>query len=172
MRFNKKTQVTGVDRKDVRDHSTTISMLFWVLALVFGAYPAFAGDSLYGKVREVKRADLVVLDYGQGQYELRLAGIDLPREAEIASKAKQLVSDLVLGKNARMRFEGRTREGEMLARLYTDDPRIGIREVAVELVKAGLARRRKGFDFKYGELARAEREAQSARRGLWAVEPK
>jgi endonuclease YncB( thermonuclease family) len=58
----------------------------------------------------------------------------------------------------------------MMARLFTDDPEIGIKEVGVELVRAGLARRQKGFDLKYGELAAAEKEAQGARRGLWAAD--
>ena len=68
-----------------------------------------------------------------------------------------------------MRFQGRSEGGEMMVRLFTDDPDIGIKEVSVELVRAGLARRPKGFDFKYGELAAAEREAQAAKRGLWAT---
>jgi endonuclease YncB( thermonuclease family) len=122
-------------------------------------------------VTEVKSADLVTLDYGDGQYDLRLIGIDVPKDGPIATKATEFVSNLVLGKNARMRFEGRTESGEMMARLFTDDPDIGIKEVGVELVRAGLARRQKGFDFKYGELSAAEKEAQGARRGLWAADP-
>jgi endonuclease YncB( thermonuclease family) len=149
----------------------------WVIQSFFGCvvlladfFPVFAGDSLYGKVTGVKSADMVTFDYGAGRYDLRLVGIEVPREGPIAAKAKELVSNLVLGKSARMRFEGRTPNGEMLARLFTDDPAIGIKEVAVELVKAGLARRQKDYDFKYGELAAAEREARAARRGLWAAE--
>lgn len=154
----------------MRDKRATAGFL-GLLVLGAGLSTASAGDSLYGKVTEVKSADVVTFDYGAGRYDLRLAGIDVPKEGPIATKAKQFVSDLVLGKNARMRFEGRRPNGEMMARLFTDDPAIGIKEVAVELVKAGLARRQKDYDFKYGELAAAEREAQSGRRGLWAEAP-
>jgi endonuclease YncB( thermonuclease family) len=143
-------------------------LLVGAVALLATSFPARAGDSLYGKVTEVKSGDRVTLDYGAGSYELRLTGIDVPREGDIARQARERVAKLVLHKNARMRFEGRTENGEMLARLYTDDPELGIREVAVELVRAGLARRQKGFDFSYGELAAAEREARQAKRGLWA----
>lgn len=139
-------------------------LIFWA-----GLGPVFAGDSLYGKVTEVKSADVVILDYGAGQYDLKLVGIDVPKDGPIATKATEFVSNLVLGKNARMRFEGRTEGGEMMVRLFTDDPEIGIKEVGVELVRAGLARRQKDFDFKYGELSAAEKEAQDARRGLWAA---
>jgi endonuclease YncB( thermonuclease family) len=145
-----------------------------ILGLVIawaGVFLANAGDSLYGKVTEVKAADRVVLDYGSGQYELRIVGIEMPRDEQAAAKATQFVSDLLLGKNARMRFQGRTESGEMRVRLFTDDPELGIKEVSVELVRAGLVRRIKGFDFSYGELAAAEKEAREAKRGLWAAEP-
>jgi len=144
----------------------------WVGAAILGllalGLPAQAGDSLYGKVTEVKSANTVTLDYGAGQYELRLVGIELPKEKAFSDRATELVKRLVLGKNARMRFEGRSEDGVMNARLFTDDPEQGIQEVAVELVRAGLVQRAKDADFKYGELSAAEKEARDARRGLWA----
>jgi endonuclease YncB( thermonuclease family) len=54
----------------------------------------------------------------------------------------------------------------MLGRLDTDDPAIGIKDVGVELVRAGLARVQPGFG---GDLAKAENEARQAGRGLWAA---
>lgn len=133
-----------------------------------GASPVSAGDSIYGNVTEVKSADLVTFNYGTGQYDLRLIGIEVPQDESIAKQATAFVSDMLLGKKARMRFEGRAPTGEMMSRLFSDDPDTGIQEVAVELVRAGLARRERDFDFKYGELAAAEREARDAKRGLWA----
>ena len=150
----------------------TVTAVFLSLLIFWASLvPVFAGDSLYGKVTEVKSASLVTFDYGDGQYELHLIGIEVPRDGPIATKATEFVSNLVLGKNARMRFEGRTENGEMMVRLFTADPDIGIKEIGVELVRSGLARRLKGFDFKYGELAAAEKEAQGAQRGLWAEDP-
>jgi endonuclease YncB( thermonuclease family) len=143
--------------------------------LIVGAAlsPAFGGDSLWGKVTQVKSANLVVLDYGNGEpdrtYDIRLVGIDAPREGAFARQAREFVSRLVLGKNARMRLVGKAKNGEMVARLTTDDPVVGIKDVGVELVRAGLARKAKGYDYKYDELAAAEIEAQSAKRGLWAT---
>lgn len=128
---------------------------------------AFAGDSLYGTVTAIKSANLVTLDYGGGKYEVRLVGIDVPRNKKIAADAEQYVSRMILGKKVQMRFEGRAPNGEMRARLLTTDSTAGIRDVAIELVKAGLVQRHKGYDFKYGELAAAEREARKAKRGLW-----
>ena len=53
-------------------------------------------------------------------------------------------------------------------RSVDDHPVIGIKEVGVEMVRAGLARRQPGYDEKYGELAAAEDEARQAGRGIWA----
>jgi endonuclease YncB( thermonuclease family) len=143
------------------------------LVLLAVVFPACAGDSLYGKVTEVRSADVVILNYGHGQYVIRIMGIAVPPEGPIANQAREFVAKLVLEKNARMRLGSRAENGEMLARLFTDDPVNGIKDVGLELVRAGLARRQQGedaqFDYKYGELSIAEREAQKARRGLWAT---
>ena len=48
----------------------------------------------------------------------------------------------------------------MWARLLTADSVVGLnRDVGLELVRAGLARRRQDYDYKYGELSAAENEA-------------
>jgi endonuclease YncB( thermonuclease family) len=144
-----------------------------LLLLGAGLCPAFAGDSLYGKVTEVKSADLVVFDYGAGRYNVRIIGVDVPAEGPIATEARQFVTKLVLGKSARIRFEARAKNGEMVSRLFTADPKIGIKDVGLELVRNGLARRQQGedyqFGYKYGELSKAENEAREAKRGLWAT---
>lgn len=145
-----------------------IQGFFGVLVLVAGLGTSFAGDSLYGKVTSVPSADVVVLDYGSGRYNIRLIGIDAPRGAAVSNQAKQFVANLVLGKNARMRFDHRAPNGDMVSRLFTDDPVLGIKDVGIELVKAGLARRQSNYDYKYGELAAAENEAREAKRGLWS----
>jgi endonuclease YncB( thermonuclease family) len=157
-----------IERTVAAGRGGAVASLLGVWILGVGVPPALAGDSLYGAVTEVKDPSRVVLDYGEGRYELRLVGIEVPREGPVAEEAVELLSSMVLGRNARMRFEYRTPEGEMLARLFTDEPDGRIREVAVELVRAGLARRAEAFDFKYGQLAAAEREAREAKRGVWA----
>lgn len=147
-----------------------------LVLLIFGAglYPAFAGDSLYGRVTAVKSAEVVVLESGKIRYDIRMVGIDAPkqgrlaRDTRLARLARQFVADLVLGKNARVRLEYRNKNGEMVCRLMTDDPVNGIKDVGVELLRAGLGRRQSKYDYKYGELAAAEDEARNAKRGLWA----
>ena len=141
-------------------------------ALLFAAVgPVPGADSLYGKVTAVASAEVVTLEADGSEYQIRIIGIEAPKEEPLATQAKQLVSELVLGKNARTRFDHRAPNGEMVSRLFTDDPATGIKEVGLELLKAGLARRQQDYDYKYGELSAAEGEAQQAGRGLWAATP-
>ena len=142
------------------------------MILLTGVLPIFAGDSLYGKVIEVKSANVVVFDYGTGQYVVRIIGIDVPKLGLIAARSKEVVIKMVLGKGARIRFQGRNKEGEMVSRLMADDPVNGVKDVGLELIRKGLARRQPGedhdFGYKYGELTRAETEAKERKRGLWS----
>ena len=131
-------------------------------------FPVLGGDSMYGTVTEVRSADVLTFDYGEGKYQVRIIGIDVPRDGALARRAKQFVTSLVLNKKVRLRFDHRTPNGEMVCRVFTDDPDIGIKEVGVELLKTGFARRQKGYDYKYGELSAAENDAKKARRGVWA----
>ena len=146
-----------------------------LVLLALGALlsPAYAGDSIYGKVTEVRSADVVVLDYGAGRYIVHIVGIEVPKEGRTATAAKQFVTKLLLGKNARMFLQARKESGEIEARLQTDDPEIGLKDVGRELIKFGLVRRQQGedtqFGYKYRELSTAEREAQDAKRGVWAA---
>ena len=128
------------------------------------SFPAKAGDVISGKITEVKSADLVVLDYGHGTYNVRIAGIVVASDKAIAGQAKQFVSNLVLGKTVRGRFEYRNKDGEMVVRLIVGDPGT---DVGIELVRQGLAKRQANYDYKYREMSKAEDEARASRRGVW-----
>jgi endonuclease YncB( thermonuclease family) len=148
--------------------SSAAAFLLVMLAAVAATPARPAGDSLIGTVTAVRAADLVVFNHGAGEYNLRLIGVAPPRTGPMADSARQFVSRMALGKVMRMRFEYRARNGDMLSRLFTTDTVAGIREVNVELLRAGLARRQANYDYKYGELSAAEAEARRAQRGLWA----
>jgi len=141
-----------------------------LLLLPAGIFRTFAGDSLYGTVTAVRSAEVVVFDYDTGQYVVRIVGINAPKDTSLARQATQFVANLVLKKRARIRFEGRI-NGQMVSQLFTADSLVPIKDVGLELVRAGLARRQATYDYKYGELSAAEKEARQARRGLWAAAP-
>src|SRR5205823_10538889 len=77
--------------------------ILFLLIVTASHFPAKAADVISGKIIEVKSADLVVLDYGHGTYNVRIAGIDVPKQGPIAVQAKQLVTTLVLGMTVRGR---------------------------------------------------------------------
>jgi endonuclease YncB( thermonuclease family) len=155
-----------------RPHTASILAAFLlVAALCFSAQQTVAGDSIYGKIIAIKTADVVVLDYGGGTYDVRIVGIDAPKEGARAAEAKKLTNDLVLGKNVRLRLEGRADNGEFIGQLTTDDPVTGIKDIGIELLETGLVQRLVRYDYKYGELSAAENKAKQAKRGLWAPAP-
>lgn len=140
------------------------------LILLTSCLPAFAGDVFGGKVTEVRSAEIIVVDYGRGQYIVRIVGIAVPLEGPVAIEAKKAVSTMLLGKTVYARFQGRNKSGEMVSRVFVGDPG---KDVGLDLVRTGLARRQQGqdsqFDYKYGELTKAENEARENKRGLWAT---
>lgn len=144
------------------------------VAVVLGlcGSPALAADSIYGRVTAVRSPDVVVFNYGTGQgagqYVLRIIGIDPPTDRARVADSTRFLSNLVLNKNVRMRLERKAPNGDLYARLFTDDPVNGIKDVGLEMIRAGLARRQPTYDGKYGEMAAAENEARSARRGIWS----
>jgi endonuclease YncB( thermonuclease family) len=123
-----------------------------------------AGDGFGGRVKEVRTADLLLLDHGHGTWLVRLYGVVAPKEGPVAVEAKKFVENLVMGKPIHARFEGRHGD-EMWAVVGAGEPGV---DVGLELVRAGLARRDPKIDYKYGELSRAEEEARREKRGLWA----
>lgn len=130
-----------------------------------------AGDSLVGKIVAIKSASQVTMDYGAGQVDIVINGIEIDRRDTLERDARAALADLVLGKVVRLRFDGYLPGGEMSGRLRigaiggTDER---VRDVGVELVRAGKVRAAKGYPkYKYGEMTRAEAEAINTRRGVW-----
>jgi endonuclease YncB( thermonuclease family) len=157
----------------VKQHQ--IPKLCWAIILLVGAASIFgivgvrAGDSLYGKVVAIKGPVLVTFDYGAGNYDIRLTGIAVPRQGKSAMDAERYLAKILLNRSARLRFDGRTPEGQMMGRVYTDDPEIGIVDVGLEMVRTGFATQsEKVAEYKYGELATAMEEARARKLGVWA----
>lgn len=135
----------------------------FALILVLIAATASAGDAFNGVVKSVRTAEVMTVDTGHGIFIVRLFAVDAPKEGAAAERAKQFVANLVLGKVIHARLDGGRRNGEMVSTVGVENTDVGL-----ELVRVGLARRRAGQDYKYGELSRAEEEARRAKRGVWA----
>lgn len=153
----------------IRDRFSRLTLFpALVLASFIFAASAYAGDSAYGKVTAVKRADLVTFDHGAGSFDVHLAGIEIAKDESSAREATRFMTELLLGKPARLRFDGRNRKGEMVGRLHTNDPTFGIKDAGVELVRNGMAMPQREYrGYKYDEPGQALKEARANKVGMW-----
>lgn len=155
----------------VKRSAVLAGVIILTTAFAFPPIVATPGDSLCGTVTAVRAADLITLDYGTGSYVVRIAGVAIERDSARGRQATQYMTTLLLGKFVRLRFDGRNDNGEMVGRIWIDDPeRPGraVRDAGLDLVRAGLARRQAEYTgYKYREMERAEVEARRLKRGFW-----
>jgi endonuclease YncB( thermonuclease family) len=132
--------------------------------------PASAGDSFVGRVTAVKGANVITMQQGTIVYDVRINGIVVDQDPTLARAARDAVSQMVLGKNVRLRFDG-LYDGQMTGRIKIGaigKPEEQVRDLGVELVRDGLVRRDTAYaKYKYGQMEQAESEARQNRRGLW-----
>ena len=139
--------------------------------------PAAGGSTLTGRVVRVADGDtLTVLDNTNTQHRIRLQGIDAPESHQaFGTRSKQSLSDMVFGKTVTVEYYKTDQYGRIVGKILLDG-----KDIDLEQVKAGMAWHYKEYEREQTpadrELyARAEAEARSARRGLWAdadpVEP-
>ena len=106
---------------------------------------------------------ITVLAAGNVQLKVRLDGIDAPElKQPFSQQSKQALSGLVFGRTVNLHVTGKDRYKRTLAVVMVE----GL-NVNREMVLRGLAWRYEKYS-KDAALLAAQREAQSARRGLWA----
>jgi micrococcal nuclease len=118
---------------------------------------------LTGKCVGVTDGDTItVLDADKHQHKIRLEGIDAPESGQpFGKQAKKALSDKVFGKDIAVKQSGEDKYGRTLGHVY-----IGKQHVNRELVSEGFAWHYKEYNGD-PDLAAAEKEARSAKRGLW-----
>src|SRR6202007_563472 len=116
-----------------------------------------------GKVVKVQDGDTVTVLVDEVQHRIRLAGIDAPENKQaFGTKAKQVLADKVFGKEVKVVWKKRDRYKRILGDIY-----LGERWLNLEMVEEGYAWHYVYFS-KDARLAKAEREAKEAKRGLLA----
>lgn len=144
-----------------------LSLLLFLLALLLIpaciSTPPAAPDTV--QVTRVIDGDTIVIDGGQ---HLRYIGMDTPEKGEaFYLESTKANSRLVEGKRVRLSkdISETDRYGRLLRYVWVDD-----RMVNAELVRLGMARA-KAYppDTRYqGYFDQLEKEAKTARRGIWA----
>lgn len=134
-------------------------LIFFLIA--FGA----SAEQLTGKVVGITDGDtLTLLTESKQPVKVRLAEIDTPESGQpYGSRARQALSDLAFGKQARVAVTDRDRYGRTVGRVY-----VGEKDVNAELVRQGAAwvYRQYAHD---KALFTLEEEARRMQRGLWAL---
>jgi len=138
-------------------------MRYLSLLLLLVTFLASAGLVYQGKVVRIVDGDTLSLLVDNQQLKIRLADIDTPeRKQPFGNRAKQALSDLTFGIEARVIEVTKDRYGRIVGRVYAD----GI-DVNRELVAQGFAWvfRRYSND---AELLELEAAAKQKGLGLWA----
>ena len=116
-----------------------------------------------GKVVKIADGDTLTLLVDNEQHRIRLSDIDTPeRKQPFGARAKQALSELAFGKQARVVKVTVDRYGRIVGRVYVGDLNVNL-----ELVAQGFAwvYRKYSDD---AELLKFEAEAKRKGLGLWA----
>jgi endonuclease YncB( thermonuclease family) len=125
-------------------------------------------EDLSFRLVEVVTAEEVRGSFRGGHEVVKLAGIDAPAPGRPGyAEAKAALRELVEKGDLELAFEGeprRDRKSRLLARVLASGTNVNL-----ELMRRGLARPRRllGTDPFASELEATEKEARSARRGIW-----
>ena len=139
-------------------------LLLIVAALLLPARSADATE-LRGRVVAVGDGDnITVLTDRRQRLIVRLAEIDAPEQRQaFGGRARQILSQLVIERRVVLHVTGADRNRRVLAHVF-----VGRQHVNAEMIRLGAA----WVFLRYSNdrtLLRLQREAQVARRGLWAL---
>lgn len=120
-------------------------------------------ENFSGKVIAVMDGDTLLVLRNGHPVKVRLTGIDAPEKAQpFGTASQQSLAELVKGKQVQVESRAADDYGRLLATI-----RIGAVNVNHEQVRRGMAWEYSRFHSNK-ELMALQREAQQARRGLWA----
>jgi len=135
-----------------------------LLAALLVSLPSWAAE-LTGRVVGLADGDtLTLLTPERRQVRVRLGEIDTPESRQpYGTRARQVLSELVFGKDARVVVQDTDRYGRTVGRVYA-----GAVDVNAEMVRQGAAWVYRQYS-RDAALLQLEGEAKAARRGLWAL---
>lgn len=139
------------------------TMRFLLIALFLTV--SCPAETITGRVVGVHDGDtLTLLTPDKQQVKVRLYGIDAPETKQaFGSRAKQALSDLAFGKEAKLDIKNKDRYGRSVAWVY-----VGSLNANEEMVRQGMAWWYRDYAKKDAKLGELQAEAQKAKRGLWA----
>ncbi len=126
-------------------------------------------QTLTGRVVAIADGDTItLLDPGNTQHRVRLAGIDAPESHQAFGEQSRLsLSEMIYGKDVSVTYQKIDQYGRLVGKIILDG-----KDFNLEQVKAGMAWHYKFYEDEQtpedrDAYAKAEAEARAARRGLW-----
>ncbi len=161
-------------------HSLKTAFFLLLAWVSLTACSAGSSQILEGRVTGIADGDtLTVLDAARNRHRIRLLGIDAPEHGQaFGERSKQSLARLTFRRQVSVDWQGRDGYGRILGRVRVaaaDCPQSNCPKTLdanLEQVKRGLAWWNKKFaDTQFpgdaGEYEAAERQARTARAGLW-----
>ncbi len=141
----------------------------WIGLVLALGYLVAGAETITGQVVGVSDGDtLTVLEAGNQQIKIRLAGIDAPEKRQpFGSRAKDALSEMVFNKQVVVESSKGDRYGRKVGKVRQDGT-----DVNLEQVKKGMAWHYTAYAQEQTSAdretyANAEAEARAQRRGLW-----
>jgi micrococcal nuclease len=127
---------------------------------------AVSDETLEGKVKRVIDGDsILVVDSQGGEHEVQLEGIDAPEvKQDFGKESSDALTKLLNGKAVKLTWGSKDNYERLLAQVYVAD-----QHVNMEMIKNGMAWHFKRYN-KSQDLAKAETEAKTSKKGLWGKE--
>jgi endonuclease YncB( thermonuclease family) len=125
-----------------------------------------ADETITAKVVKIFDGDALLIEDKPGnQTEIKLEGIDAPElKQEHGPESAAALSKLVLDQSVKVQWSAKDKFERPLAQVFLDDKHINL-----EMLKLGMAWHFKRYN-KSEELAAAEAQAKSEKKGLWKTE--
>jgi micrococcal nuclease len=145
---------------------TSAAILVLVCLNVLGLIYQVGAQTITGKVVGVADGDTITVLQDHTQYKIRLYGIDTPEKGQdFGNRAKQFVSEMVFGKQARVVQMDMDRYGRVVGMVYVGNTRVN-----EEIVKAGFAwvYNRYCKDSVCSQWKGLEQQARQSKIGLWS----
>lgn len=141
------------------------SRLYAISLLLTLASPLAQAADITCKVVGVSDGDtFTCLDASKKQIKVRMAEIDTPESKQpYGTRSRQALSDLVFGKQVKLKVQDTDRYGRTVARAY-----VGSTDVNAQMVSQGAAWVYRQYS-KDRSLISIENQARAAKRGLWAL---
>lgn len=139
-------------------------VIFYVITMLILTSSFVLADTFICRCIKVYDGDTIEVKYEDEVMDLRLDGIDCPEESQDFHKeAKQLTSNMVLGKDILVEIISSDQYGRYVSRITS-----GYKDLSLELVKSGLAWHYKRYSSDEN-LASAENAAKAKKKGIWSM---